>query len=92
MIPADAACHLDLHLDSGALPVLWGEDGAPAQVPAAEIARLLPGMHLRSELEVRLAVHELHALGLLNLLDDGTVIVLIPDSQAEAGGGTSRLA
>jgi hypothetical protein len=90
MIPADAACHLDLHLDSGALPVLRGEGSAPAQVPAAEIARMLPGVDLRSELEVRFAVHELHALGLLNLLDDGTVIVLVPGSQAEAGSGTSQ--
>jgi hypothetical protein len=90
MIPADAACHLDLHLDSGVLPVLWGEDETPAQVPVAEIARMLPGIDLRSELEARFAVHELHALGWLNLLDDGTVIVLVPDSEAEAGSGTSQ--
>jgi hypothetical protein len=94
MIPADAACHLDLHLDSGTLPVQHpvqrGQDHAPAQVPAAEIARALPGIDPRSELEVRFAVHQLHALGRLNLLDDGTVILLAPDSQPKTGSGTSQ--
>lgn len=90
MIPADAACHLDLHLDGGTLPVLRRGGTAPARVPAAEIACMLPGFDPRSELEVRFAVHELHALGRLNLLDDGTVIVLGPAGQPEADSGASQ--
>lgn len=35
-------------------------------------------------MEVRFAIHQLHAMGWLMLLDDGTVIVLIPDSRAGA--------
>jgi hypothetical protein len=84
MVPADAACHLDLHIDNGILPILWGGDETVTDVPGAEIARMIPGMDTRSGLEVRFAIHQLHAMGWLMLLDDGTVIVLIPDNRVGA--------
>jgi hypothetical protein len=75
MVPAEAAYHLDRCLDQGTLAVQWAEDGPVTVVPAAEMA---PPLTSGSAAETRVAIHDLHARGLLMIDDDGTVIPLVP--------------
>ena len=84
MIPVEAAWHLDRYLDDGELPVQWTEDDPVTMVPAAQLA---PVADDATAVEVRVAIHDLHAMGYLMLADDGTVIPLVPGKPDLDGDG-----
>jgi len=84
MIPVEAAWHLDRYLDDGDLPVQWTEDDPVTMVPAAQLAPVADGS---PAVEVRIAIHDLHAMGYLMLADDGTVIPLVPGKPDLDGDG-----
>jgi hypothetical protein len=85
MVPVEAAWQLDRYLDEGDLPVQWTDGDPVTMVPAAQLAPVADGS---PAVEVRVAIHDLHAMGYLMLADDGTVIPLVPAKPDLDGSGS----
>jgi hypothetical protein len=85
MVPVEAAWQLDRYIDQASLPVRWVPGDPVAEMSAARLAPVADGA---PAVQMRIAIHDLHAMGYLMIADDGAVTSLVPARPDLGGTGT----